>query len=306
MKSTNLRFFFVFSILLIGFFGIIPNSAKNNIPNNQQFVYLVNKFNYQAQNQSSSISITTFNVAGSQNLTAGSSDGNFTIQYLYSSAKLVSYEFIKEFYNYSVTTSVENVTSVSYVSGTTQTATYESVNFFDITFIYPSSSNIADFRNDVAYKLLPPFILPVSGSNDPLWNSLATYQFPSIHSNIKQNDLTYTHDQSTKTTSNQFQVTDNSKIYGTGYATANDSTELSLTYDLVTGVLLGYKNHVSLDEQSNLGMYQMKLDIQIVRSDYQFTTTKASKSTPGFEVFSFFFSIFIISVSLINWKKKNP
>lgn len=292
MKITNLKFLLLLIIFMVGFVSTTPGTSNNPLTYDEQFVYLVNTFNFEGSNASTSISYSTFNVAGSQNLTAGTSAANFTIQYLYSvTNKSVTYKFIKGNNGHNAT-----IADVPLVTGS---GTFLSVDPTSFDINYPFFTNIKDFVNDISTFSLP-FILPVSGVNDQLWTTLSTQAFPATHVSSKQSEVTFSTDISPKITSNQFQLSKSSKANGfiNGYS-IDQSLTLSCTYDLATGVLLGYKTSVSINDQTQLGTYQVTLNFEVVRSDYHF----ASKSSPGFEVFPALFSLFLITVISTRIKK---
>ena len=142
--------------------------------------------------------------------------------------------------------------------------------------------------------------MPVSGKSDSLWTNLTTQIFPDQSVNVNSGGLSISGSVKSSITSDHFEVDVNSKISGSlSGQNADMSESASLVYELATGVLLGFKVSLSINTALQGSTISGKANIDITRSDYSF----GSSGVFGFEYMPFIFSMFIVSIILLRFRR---
>ena len=282
MKSNYLKIFLVLTLFMMSFFGTAPVTSNNNLTEGTSFQYHVNKYNINAKVNTTEINIDSFSVAGSANITPGTSDANFNVTYTGSNSNSVSYNVSKGTYSENATVLNDTLDSSLLASPTTTT---------------PGSDISAS--NDIATESVP-FILPVSGKSDPLWEFLDNTTFPDSSVSLDQGGLKVSGTIKSKITSDHFEVSVDTKFSGSLFGAQVDMKILAhLIYELATGVLLGYKADISINTSGSGTTASETANIEITRSDYNFS----SSGVFGFEYMPFIFSMFMVSIIILKLRK---
>ena len=284
MQNKHIKILIVSFLLFLSYLGAVPVTSNNDLTAGTSFEYKVNKYQVDATINDASQSYTTFTIAGSPQITPGSSDAVFNIIYTGSDTSSVSYTMSKDVYNQSEV--IYSNDPFSLLSSSSSSG-------------FPTESILSTANNDLASSTLP-FILPVSGTSDQLWSTLDTVTFADVHLSGNQNGLSASEDIKSTITSDHFEVSLSLKGKGTiNGQTIDLNVATNLVYDLATGVLLGYKTNVKVDETISGSTYHASIISEITRSDYHFS----SSGVFGFEYMPFIFSMFMVSIIILKLRK---
>lgn len=282
MKGKKLKIFVVVTLFLMSSFGNVPVSSNNSLTEGTQFKYNVNKYSIDAKVNNTEIKQESFSVAGSNAITPGTSAAFFYITYTGSNTTSVSYTISKGSFNESSTIGMGNLPSSENLSLTSLT-------------LQTGLSAITDITT------LPlPYILPVSNKSDPIWTTLENNSFKDSSLSVNLQGLSVSSSVKSKVTSDKFEVTLTAKESGSvSGQNLNSQISSSITYELATGVLLGFKISLSVDAALLGSSYSGVANIEITRSDYKFS----SSGLPGFDSITMVFTIFSISAIILKVRK---
>ena len=288
MRKVYLNVLFFSIVFLVTFFNTTTVSSANNLTVGTKYVYLVKSYHLDAKVGSSEKKYDAFKIAGSEEISPGTNDANFTITYLGSNSSAVTYEFSKNNFKFSKTI----VSSDKFII------------FNSSQELLTSPPPITDlnsvvYSNDIAYSGFP-MILPVVGKNDSLWNTLYNGALKDNSKSINQNGTSVSINIGSQITSDQFIVNININ------SNINSKSETSVLklfvnfiYELKTGMLLGYKSMLAINQVLNGHISYIDLNTEFTRQDYSF-----QGSVGSYELLSVV-SAFFVMVVIGKILKKN-